>query len=99
MNIPRELQPLINQMTNWQRSQWARAGYPNDAVKRFTRLRRDGTELYRGEPIDSAAAGLLFRMTRMPVKLRAWIDAKTTARRRNAAQRAARKIERRGRKH
>jgi len=39
---------VINQMTNWQRSQWARAGYPgladNNPAKtaRFTRLVRTG---------------------------------------------------------
>lgn len=49
--IPRELQPIIGRMTNWQRGQWARAGYPGaqDTVKHFTRLQRDGTELYVGE--------------------------------------------------
>jgi hypothetical protein len=26
-----EFQALVNRMTNWQRSQWARAGYPGAA--------------------------------------------------------------------
>lgn len=39
---PADAQPLINRMTNWQRNQWARAGYPRDQVtlEAFTRLER-----------------------------------------------------------
>lgn len=47
--IPRELQPLVNRMTGWQRNQWARAGYPVDEVKRFTRLQHDRRELHGGQ--------------------------------------------------
>jgi hypothetical protein len=41
--IPAELMPLINQMTNWQRNQWAKAGYPPDPIRIqfFLGLRRD----------------------------------------------------------
>jgi len=40
--IPEELFPLINQMTNWQRHQWAKAGYPIDeqSVRRFLDLKK-----------------------------------------------------------
>ena len=53
-----EVKALANRMTNWQRSQWARAGYPGapraqghsmgkreadpDTVRPFTELKRDG---------------------------------------------------------
>lgn len=42
---------LIGCLSNWQRKKWAAAGYPSDpdALKRFARLQRDGTELYTGE--------------------------------------------------
>lgn len=34
-------QSLVNRLTNWQRSQWARAGYPESdaAIQRFLELR------------------------------------------------------------
>lgn len=56
--IPAELQPLINRMTNWQRNQWAAAGYPIETSKvaRFTRLQKDRTELYQGEILPPKAA-------------------------------------------
>ena len=62
--IPAELQPIIRRMSNWQRNQWARAGYSVDPTKvqRFCRLQRDGTELYQGtiilpiEPRDGNCA-------------------------------------------
>lgn len=40
--IPAELQPTINRMTGWQRSQWASAGYPTEkeAVERYAKLDR-----------------------------------------------------------
>jgi hypothetical protein len=31
--IPATLQFLINQMSNWQRNQWSRAGYPTDPIR------------------------------------------------------------------
>jgi len=54
--IPAELQPLINKMTNWQRNQWAAAGYPIEVAKvaRFTRLQRDRSEVYAGEVLPPA---------------------------------------------
>lgn len=41
--IPTSLMPLVNQMTNWQRNQWAKASYPTDPVRIqfFLGLRRD----------------------------------------------------------
>ena len=40
-----------DRLTNWQRKQWAKAGYPRDAgsLAKFARLQKDGTELYTGE--------------------------------------------------
>ena len=37
------LRPLINQMTNWQRNQWAKAGYPVELeqVMHFLDLHRE----------------------------------------------------------
>lgn len=42
---------LVGRLSNWQRKQWAAAGYPRDpdTLKRLARLQRDGTELYTGE--------------------------------------------------
>jgi hypothetical protein len=42
---------LVETLTNWQRKQWAKAGYPRDveALRRFSRLQQDGTEVYAGE--------------------------------------------------
>lgn len=45
----------INKLTNWQRNQWAHAGYKIDQISRYARLQRDGTELYRGEVIEAAS--------------------------------------------
>ena len=52
-----ELQPVINKMTNHERNQWARAGYPTDykfqnifaiaAYRRFTNSRMSFRELLR----------------------------------------------------
>lgn len=38
--IPAEAQPMINQMTNWQRSKWGKAGYPPDQsnLSKFLKL-------------------------------------------------------------
>lgn len=33
MMIPNDLMPLINQLTNWQRNQWARDGYSIDPIR------------------------------------------------------------------
>lgn len=46
-------QSVVNRMTNWQRNQWARAGYPADpaVIARFTRLQRDGSEVYTGSVV------------------------------------------------
>ncbi len=40
-----------NRLTNWQRKQWAKAGYPSDQYKiaKFSRMQKDGSELYIGE--------------------------------------------------
>jgi hypothetical protein len=40
--VSKELMPIVNTMTNWQRNQWARKGYPTDEkqVRRFSRLQR-----------------------------------------------------------
>ena len=40
--IPKELQPIIQRMTSWQRNQWARAGYPVERpkVEYFSSLKR-----------------------------------------------------------
>lgn len=40
MKIPPEALPIINQMTNWQRNQWARSGYPADEAALKAALRR-----------------------------------------------------------
>lgn len=34
---------LVNKMTNWQRNQWARSGYPAKRVEEFSRMKRHGT--------------------------------------------------------
>ena len=34
-------QALVNRMTNWQRNQWARAGYPADKVGDFATLTKE----------------------------------------------------------
>lgn len=39
LNAPHALQPA-SRMTNWQRTQWARAGYPKDRVDEFLALER-----------------------------------------------------------
>lgn len=41
-NPDRKRQDVIKTMTNWQRSQWGRAGYPQDMkeIKRFAELAR-----------------------------------------------------------
>jgi hypothetical protein len=31
---------IVNRMTNWQRTQWARAGYPKDRAAEFASLQR-----------------------------------------------------------
>lgn len=38
-----EIRKIVNQMTNWQRNQWNRAGRPNDieTVLKFKELKRD----------------------------------------------------------
>ena len=38
--IPRDLMPIVNQMTNWQRNQWAMAGYPLVTAHRFAKMKR-----------------------------------------------------------
>lgn len=40
--IPAEAQPMINKMTNWQRSKWGKAGYPTDPsnLAKFVNLKR-----------------------------------------------------------
>ena len=60
--IQREHMPLVNKLTNWQRKQWARAGYPDDrpSLKRFARLQRDGTELYEGVVASAGAENVRF---------------------------------------
>ena len=35
-------QLVIKRMTDWQRSQWARAGYPKNRIGEFAELRRPG---------------------------------------------------------
>lgn len=35
---PPEYMVFVNAMTNWQRSQWARAGYPKEFVSQFSEL-------------------------------------------------------------
>ncbi len=56
--ISRELQPLINRLSNWQRNQWARAGYPESkaALKDFSRLQKNRTKLYFGDILPKEAA-------------------------------------------
>ncbi len=56
--ISRELQPLINRLSNWQRNQWARAGYPESeaALKGFSRLQKNRTKLYFGDILPKEAA-------------------------------------------
>ena len=44
MRIPPQLQPVIARMTNWQRHQWARAGYPGLRKQRW-QTEDDRTEL------------------------------------------------------
>jgi hypothetical protein len=34
------IQPLVNCMTNWQRTQWARSGYPQDEALVLSILKR-----------------------------------------------------------
>lgn len=41
--VSHNLQPLINRLTNWQRSQWARAGYPRkvpEDIEPFTQMQK-----------------------------------------------------------
>jgi len=37
-----EFQPLVNKLTNWQRNQWARRGYPIDkhSIEAMLKLQR-----------------------------------------------------------
>lgn len=35
-----EEQSRINKMSNWQRNQWARAGYPKDRIDEFVAMER-----------------------------------------------------------
>jgi hypothetical protein len=39
---PPTMNQLVNLLTNWQRNQWARAGYPQDVkiIRKFTKLAR-----------------------------------------------------------
>jgi hypothetical protein len=46
MKIPTELQPIIKRLTNWQRNQWARAGYPTDQKRlaQFAEKRKSASQ-------------------------------------------------------
>jgi hypothetical protein len=40
--ISADVQPIVNRMTNWQRNQWAKAGYPVEprSLMRYSRMKK-----------------------------------------------------------
>lgn len=54
--IPKELMPLINRLTNWQRNQWAKAKYPIDeaAVRKYLKMHRGRPVLKRRRRAEHA---------------------------------------------
>ncbi len=52
-----EFQQLVNSMTNWQRNQWAKAGYPGAARPPSHRLGKAEEDIEKLRPFLKARSG------------------------------------------